>query len=245
MIRIENLQKKFYKGDVHALKGINLEIPTGEFVVLIGANGSGKSTLLNAIAGNVIADAGVIMFDDINITSLPDHKRNKWISRIFQNPLAGTAPGLSVLENFRLASLRTKRKTLKIATTLSFKTFVSDRIAELNMDLENKLDQPMGALSGGQRQALTLLMSVMDNTRLLLMDEPVSALDPRTAELVMNLAERLIQKHKLTAILVTHSLRDALLYGNRIIQMAEGSIIKDLRGIEKTRLGKDELFSWF
>lgn len=245
MIRIENLQKKFYKGDVHALKGINLEIPTGEFVVLIGANGSGKSTLLNVIAGNVIADAGVIMFDDINITSLPDHKRNKWISRVFQNPLAGTAPGLSVLENFRLASLRTKRKTFKIATTSAFKTFVSDTIAELNMDLENKLDQPMGALSGGQRQALTLLMSVMDNTRLLLMDEPVSALDPRTAELVMNLAERLIQKHKLTAILVTHSLRDAHQYGNRIIQMAEGSIIKDLRGIEKTRLGKDELFSWF
>ena len=187
MISISNLSKVYNKGkanQVVALKNINLEIDAEEFAVIVGSNGSGKSTLLNSIAGSVFPTSGDIFISNTNITKRADYERSKWISRVFQNPLSGTAPDLSILDNFRLAALRTVSKKLRIGTSESFKKEVQDKIASLNMNLENKIYQPMGSLSGGQRQALTLLMSVMDTGQILLLDEPTAALDPRSAATV-------------------------------------------------------------
>jgi len=245
MVNIQNLKKYFSQGEVRALNDISIDIARGEFVVVLGSNGSGKSTFLNAIAGSIIPDSGTIFIDENNVTDFPEHKRSKWISRVFQNPLAGTAHGLTVTENFRLAALRTQAKSLRVGTTPEFKEKVVAKIAELKLGLENKTEQPIGSLSGGQRQALTLIMSVMDDTRLLLMDEPVSSLDPRTAGLVMELADELIKQHRLTTILVTHNLRDAHRYGNRLLLFSEGRIVKDIKNSEKQLLRLDEIYSWF
>jgi len=248
MIRIEEVYKTYNKGrvnEVKALNGITLTINEGEFLVIVGSNGSGKSTLLNLIAGNVGPSSGDIYIDDKNVNTLPDYRRSEWIARVFQNPLSGTAPDLSILDNFRLASLRTKSKGLGIGINQEFKKQVQDRIATLGLGLENKIEQPMGTLSGGQRQALTLLMSVMDSCKILLLDEPTAALDPRSADIVMKTADELIKTFKLTAILITHHLKDAFDYGNRIIQMAEGRILRDLSKEQKSILKKNELFEWF
>lgn len=248
MINIEGITKYFNRnsaGEILALDHVSLNIHQGEFLVLLGANGSGKSTLLNAIAGTFFPDQGCIKIDDEDITGLKEHKRSRWISRVFQNPVSGTAPELTILENFRMAHLRTRPKTLHLGTGKIFREQTAAKIKSLGLGLENKLDVRMGTLSGGQRQSLTLLMSVMDDTRLLLMDEPTSALDPRTSELVMNLAARIISDYKLTAILVTHQIRDAVRFGNRIIQMSEGKIVKDLSGEDKLKLSADQIFSWF
>ncbi len=230
MIELKQIDKYFFRGttnEVHALKNLSLEIPSGQFLVLLGSNGSGKSTLLNCIGGSIHPDKGTLLIDGINVTNLPQHKRSKWISRVFQNPLAGTAGELSVIENFRLAAIRTSAKAFKIGVNQQFRKQISDQIATLNLGLEKKLDQPMGGLSGGQRQSLTLLMAVLDNSKILLLDEPASALDPRTAELVMKLAEKLIKQFGLTAILVTHNLKEAVTYGDRILVMREGNIVTD------------------
>jgi putative ABC transport system ATP-binding protein len=248
MIRLEEVYKTYNKGrvnEVKALNGVNLTIDSGEFLVIVGSNGSGKSTLLNLVAGNVLPSTGNIYIDGENVSRLPDYCRSAWIARVFQNPLSGTAPELSVIDNFRLAALRTKSKGLGIGINEAFKKEVKDRIATLGLGLENKIEQPMGTLSGGQRQALTLLMSVMDTCKILLLDEPTAALDPRSAEIVMRTADELIKTFKLTAILITHHLKDAFDYGNRIIQMAEGQILRDLRHEQKLILKKNELFEWF
>lgn len=231
MIEIQQIDKTFFKGTeqaVHALKNFTLSIPAGEFLVLLGSNGSGKSTLLNCIGGSVIADSGKILVDGNNIAELPEYARSKWISRVFQNPLSGTAGDLSIIENFRLASIRTQSKTLRIGINSGFKSKIKEQVRQLNLGLEEKLDQPMGGLSGGQRQAITLLMAVTDTTKILLMDEPASALDPKTAELIMDLANKLIKEFKLTAILVTHNLKDAVKYGDRILLLKEGKISEDI-----------------
>lgn len=248
MIELKNISKTFNAGseaEINALRSINLTIKEKEFVVIVGANGSGKSTLLNCIAGNVQPGEGKIFFDGTDVTHLQEHERSKWIARIFQNPLMGTAPELTILENFRLAALRTKNKTLSIGTSSKFKAAVRDKISMLNLHLEEKLDQPMGTLSGGQRQALTLIMAVMDDAKILLMDEPAAALDPKTAATLMTLAKEIIERFGLTAILVTHQMKDAVLYGNRIIQMAEGSVKKDLTGDEKMKLQPADIYPWF
>jgi len=248
MIEISNLDKRFNRGkanEVHALKNINLSIADQEFVVIVGANGSGKTSLLNCISGSVFSSSGEIRIGGDIVTRLPEHKRSKWIARVFQNPLSGTAPDLSILDNFRLAALRTSPKMLRIGVSEAFRKKVQEKIASLNMGLENKIDQPMGTLSGGQRQALTLLMSVMDEGRILLLDEPTAALDPRSAEAVMKTADQLIRDYGLTAILITHNLKEAFQYGNRIIQMAEGEIIKDLDEEKKSELGQTEMYGWF
>jgi putative ABC transport system ATP-binding protein len=248
MIELRNISKTFNTGsasEIRALQDINITIHQKEFVVVVGSNGSGKSTFLNIIAGNQKPDGGKILIEGKEVNNLHEHQRSKWIARIFQNPLMGTAPDLTILENFRLAALRTQNKTLTIGTKKKFRETVREKISMLNLNLENKVDQPMGTLSGGQRQALTLIMAVMDNAKILLMDEPAAALDPKTSETLMTLAKKIIDDFGLTAILVTHQMKDAIRYGNRIILMSEGTIKTDLTGDEKMKLQLQELYSWF
>jgi putative ABC transport system ATP-binding protein len=248
MIELQHLGKTFNQGtpnEVKALQDVNLQIDSSEFVVIVGTNGSGKTSLLNAIAGSTPVSEGKILIDQHDITTLKEHERSKWIARIFQNPLMGTAPELSILENFRLASVRTQSKKFTIGTTDKFKMKIRDKISLLNLGLENKTDQLMGTLSGGQRQALTLLMAVMDETKILLMDEPAAALDPKTSELLMTLAQKMIREYQLTAFLVTHELKDALAYGDRLIFMKEGKIFKNINQCEKSKLQPNDVFSWF
>ena len=248
MIELRQVHKIFNRGkanQVNAVNGVDLSIAEKEFLVIVGSNGSGKTTLLNLVAGSILPSSGSISINDTNVTKLPEYKRSEWIARVFQNPLSGTAPDLSIIDNFRLAAIRTQAKGLTIGVNPSFKSEVKEKIATLGMGLENKTEQLMGTLSGGQRQALTLLMSVMDSCKVLLLDEPTAALDPRSAEIVMKTAERLVNEFGLTAILVTHNLKDAFTYGNRIIQMAEGKIIKDYGEKGKSALKQNDLFDWF
>jgi putative ABC transport system ATP-binding protein len=248
MIELSAISKTFNKGQpnqVQAINGLNLQIAAGEYLIIVGSNGSGKSTLLNLVSGSILPSAGTISIDETDVTRLPDHKRSKWVARVFQNPLSGTAPDLSIIDNFRLAALRTQSKGFGIGVNDAFKKQVQEKIALLNMGLEDKTNQLMGTLSGGQRQALTLLMSVMDNCQILLLDEPSAALDPRSAQVVMQTADQLIKDFKLTAILVTHNLKDAFTYGNRIIQMSEGQILHDLDSQKKSKLTQNDLFGWF
>jgi putative ABC transport system ATP-binding protein len=248
MIDIKNIHKVFNSGkpnQVNAVNGIDLKIKNEEFLVIVGANGSGKTTLLDLVAGSVFPTSGSISIDDENVTKLPDYKRSKWIARVFQNPMSGTASDLSILDNFRLATIRTRPKGLSIGINETFKNQVREKISTLGLGLENKIEQPMGSLSGGQRQALTLLMSVMDSCKVLLLDEPTAALDPRSAEIVMRTADELIKDYRLTSILITHNLKDAYNYGSRIILMGEGQIQKDLDIKEKQALKQSDLFDWF
>ncbi|MFB9844742.1 ABC transporter ATP-binding protein [Mucilaginibacter ginsenosidivorans] len=248
MIDIRKVHKTYNRGkanQVDAVRGVDLKIGEQEFLVIVGSNGSGKTTLLNLVAGSVLPSSGTIHIEGNDVTKLADYRRSEWIARVFQNPLSGTAPDLSILDNFRLAAIRTKPKGLSIGISDKFKKQVKDKISTLGMGLENKTEQLMGTLSGGQRQALTLLMSVMDTCKILLLDEPTAALDPRSADIVMKTADRLIADFKLTAILVTHNLKDAFNYGNRIIQMGEGEILNDLKGADKSALKQSDLFDWF
>ncbi len=248
MINLSNISKTFHQGQSNealALKEINLQIEEAEFVLLIGSNGSGKSTLLNIIAGNCYPTNGTLTIDGINATKLPEYKRSDWIARVFQNPLRGTAPELSIIENFRLAAIRNRSKGLKIGLTSAFISQVKDKIATLDMGLEDKLNRAMGSLSGGQRQALSLLMCVMTDIKILLLDEPTAALDPRSAEIVMQTANKLIKEYRITGVMVTHNLKDVHHYGHRLIQMAEGEIIRDIRGSEKQHLDQIDVYNWF
>ncbi|MGV8879055.1 MAG: ABC transporter ATP-binding protein [Sphingobacteriaceae bacterium] len=248
MINLQDVCKIYKNGrsnETVALKEINLKINAGEFVVVVGANGSGKSTLLNTIAGSVLPTSGVVFIDQRDVTRLPEFRRSRWVARVFQNPLSGTAPDLSILDNFRLAALRTTSKQLLVGINAAFKQQVRNSISRLGMGLEDKIDQQMGTLSGGQRQALTLLMAVMDNVNILLLDEPTAALDPRSAEIVMKTADSLIKDYKLTALLITHNLKEAFQYGDRLILMNDAKINKDLTGTAKSLLTQNMLYEWF
>ena len=248
MIAIKKVTKVFNRGkanQVDAINGIDLNVKEKEFVVIVGSNGSGKSTLLNLISGSVQPTSGTISINGNEVTGLPDYRRTEWIARVFQNPLSGTASDLSILDNFRLAALRTKRKGLSIGINDKFKAVVKEKIATLGMGLENKTGQAMGTLSGGQRQALTLLMSIMDDCKILLLDEPTAALDPRSAEIVMKTADKLVTDFGLTAILITHNLKYAFSYGNRIMLMSEGKVKDDLNSQQKASLKQSDLFDWF
>jgi putative ABC transport system ATP-binding protein len=248
MIHIKNISKIYNKGkedEVSALRDVSIEIPQGEFVVIIGTNGSGKSTMLNLLLGTQTPTQGNIIVNNNDITTLPEYKRSKWVSMVFQNPAHGTAPELSILENFRLASLRAGKKKLSIGINDGFRKTVEEKVASLGMGLENKLEQPMGSLSGGQRQALTLLMGVMDKTDILLMDEPTAALDPKSSQVLMQLADKINKELGITIVLVTHSMKDALHYGNRLLMFHGGSIMRDLNKIDKSQLQLSSLQAWF
>jgi putative ABC transport system ATP-binding protein len=248
MILFSHICKTFNPGkedEVRALKPIDLEIQRGDFVIIVGSNGSGKSTLLNLLQGSEMADEGKILINNKDIGHLAEHKRSRFISRVFQNPSMGIAAELTVLENFRLAAIRTKSKSVFIGNDASFRKRAEEKIKTLDLGLEKKLDQRMGSLSGGQRQALTLLMAVMDETKVLLMDEPTAALDPRSSEVIMQLTEKLQTEMQLTVLLVTHDMKSAHRYGNRLIQFKEGQISKDLKEQDKKSLSLPELWQWF
>jgi putative ABC transport system ATP-binding protein len=248
MIRLEHIKKVYHKGKTNeliALEDISLKVEPNEFVVLIGSNGSGKTTLLNIIEGSELPSSGKIELKGNDVTVLPEYKRSRWVARVFQNPTNGTAPDLSILDNFRLAALRTQRKNLHIGINPLFRERVRERISRLGMGLERKLNQLMGNLSGGQRQALTLLMSVMDETDILLLDEPTAALDPKSALVVLDLAQTLNKELGITTLLVTHNLKDAHHYGNRLIQLQQGQIIRDLDTGAKEKLMLNDMFGWF
>lgn len=248
MIELQNIDKYFNKGtqsQVRALRNVSLKISDREFVVIVGSNGSGKSTLLNLLSGTLQPSSGRILLNNNDITGLKDYQRSRWIARVFQDPLAGTAPELSIIDNFRLASLRTEPKNLKIGVNAVFKDRVRAKVSLLRLGLEDKLDQPVGTLSGGQRQALTLLMTTMDDADILLLDEPTAALDPRSADIVLHTADELIRQYQLTAILITHNIKDAVHMGSRIIQMSEGNIIRDLGRDQKQKLVPGDVYDWF
>jgi putative ABC transport system ATP-binding protein len=248
MISLQHISKVFNKGkinEVTALDDISLQIEKGDFVSMIGANGSGKSTLLNIINGAEFPTSGTIEINGTNVTKFPEHKRSKWVARVFQNPNNGTAPDLTILDNFRLAALRTQTKTISIGNNTSFKIEVQQKIAALGMGLEKKINQPMGSLSGGQRQALTLLMSVMDDPNILLLDEPTAALDPKSSQVVLTLADKLKNDYGITVILVTHNLKEAQQYGNRLIQIGGGKILQNLNSEAKRKLSLPDLYEMF
>jgi putative ABC transport system ATP-binding protein len=248
MLNLSHLKKHFNKGtpnEVLALDDCTLTIEKGEFVLLVGSNGSGKSTLLNLVAGTYFPDEGTIYIEGTDVTRLKDYQRSKYIARVFQDPMAGTAADLSIIDNFRLAALRTKRKTFKTGVNNSFKNRVRDRLSILELGLENKLETLVGKLSGGQRQALTLLMSVMDESKILLLDEPTAALDPKSAEKIMKIAEKVIQELNLTAMLVTHNMHYAVSYGTRLLMLQQGQVIKDYQAVLKEKLLVTDLYSWF
>ncbi|HYV95149.1 MAG TPA: ATP-binding cassette domain-containing protein [Chitinophagales bacterium] len=248
MLQANHITKYFNRGtpsEILALDHVSLPLAEKEFLVIIGSNGSGKTTLLNIIAGNYFPDEGTILINGINVTSKADFERSKWMSRVFQDPLKGTAPDLTIIDNFRLASLRTRRKGFRIGINPQFRNFVRGKISVLNLGLEDKLDTLVGKLSGGQRQALTLLMAAMDEPKILLLDEPTAALDPRSAEIVIKLADQLIREQHLTAILVTHNLRQALDYGSRLMMMDKGKITYDFSDEKKKNLQLREMQEWF
>ena len=248
MLQINHLSKTFHPGtvqEVNAVTDINLHLQKGSFTILIGSNGSGKSTLLNLLAGTILPDSGEIVLCGNPIQDQPAYKRSHSIARIFQDPSTGTAPELSLLDNFRLASLRTRSKGFRIGINDAFRKVVAAHISILNMGLEKRLDQPMGSFSGGQRQALSLLMATFDTLDLLLLDEPTAALDPRSAELVLHLAKDIIREKNLTAVMVTHDLRHCLQAGDRIVQMDQGQILRNIGPDEKASLQFDDLLKWY
>jgi len=248
MLTIENLYKTFNPGtmnEVKALQGINLEVKDGSFVVLLGTNGSGKSTLLNAVAGNFYPDHGKIMLDQINISRYPEHRRARYIGRVFQNPFSGTAPDMSIAENLAMAAKRGISRGLGSALKTSAMDEFKSRIRILNMGLEDRLDNSIGKLSGGQRQALTLLMATWVNPRLLLLDEHTAALDPKTANKVIQLTREVIEKNNLTTMMVTHSMQQAIHLGNRILMLHNGKIVYDFSEDEKKRLKVNDLLALF
>lgn len=250
MLKIKNLTKVFNE-DLSddliktALDNINIHIEDGEFVTVIGGNGSGKSTFLNVISGMVKETSGDILLNDININKLKEYERAKYIGRVFQDPLLGTAHNMSVLENLYLASHKGKKRKLKWSFKREEEMKFNKLISELNLNLENNLTQKIGLLSGGQRQAITLLMAVMNDPNLLLLDEHTAALDPKTAKVVLNLTEEIVNKNKITTIMITHNMKDALTYGNRLIMFNEGKIVLDVKGEEKNNLKIKDLLEKF
>ena len=248
MLTVNSLYKTFNKGTINekrALDGVDLELNEGDFVTIIGGNGAGKSTLLNSISGMYRVDRGSILIDGEDVTKLPEHKRAKYLGRVFQDPMMGTAADMWIEENMSLAYRRGKRRSLKWAITNKERASYKEMLAQLGLGLENRLSTKVGLLSGGQRQALTLLMAVMQKPKLLLLDEHTAALDPKTAETVLNLSDKFIEEEQLTAMMITHNMRDAIDHGNRLIMMHEGRIIFTVSGEEKKTLTVDDLLKKF
>lgn len=248
MLRLENINKTFNRGTINetsALSEVSLHVPPGSFVVLLGGNGSGKSTLQNVISGACAVDSGLITLEQQNITAWPEHRRACLIGRVFQNPFLGTAAKMSIIENFALASRRGLSRGLEFAVDRRFRYAVQEVVGSLKMGLENRLDQAIGALSGGQRQALTLLMATWRKPSLLMLDEHTAALDPKTADQVMKLTNDIVNRNKLTTLMVTHSMHQAVSTGDRLLLMHRGRVAYDFQGSEKARLRVSDLLNLF
>ena len=248
MLEVRQVRKTFNAGtvnEVRSLQGVDLSIDDGSMVVVVGTNGSGKSTLLNAVAGTFEVDSGFISIGGRDVTLWPEHKRASYIGRVFQNPFTGTAPNLSVAENLALAAKRGERRGLGWALSGRLRAEMREAVAKLNMGLEHRLDNLIGSLSGGQRQALTLLMAAWRKPELLLLDEHTAALDPRSADQVIALTEQIVVRDRLTTLMVTHSMHQATSLGDRLIMMHRGRVIHDFRGAAKRRLRIADLMSHF
>lgn len=249
MLNIKNISKTFNPGTVNektAIKNLSLKIDDGDFVTIIGSNGAGKSTLFNAIAGSFYVDDGIIELGGQNITYLEEYKRSRVIGRMFQDPLKGTAPSMSIEENLALAYLRTAEGMSPFSyISKKDKEEFREKLALLNMGLEDRMSQPVGLLSGGQRQALTLLMATMITPRLLLLDEHTAALDPGTAEKVIDLTKRIVEENHITCMMITHNMKQALHLGNRTFLMSEGNVVYDVKGEERAALTVDDLLAKF
>jgi len=248
LLDVEAVVKTFGEGtpnEVRALRGVSLAIEDGSFVIVVGMNGSGKSTLLNAVAGSFLPDAGTVRIAGHDVTRWPEHRRAKLIGRVFQNPFSGTAPDLSIAENLALAARRGRRRGLGWALGKARRAELAERVRGLGMGLEDRLDNPIGSLSGGQRQALTLLMATWRRPELLLLDEHTAALDPKSADQVIRLSCRAIEEERLTTMMVTHSMQQAATLGDRLIMMVQGRILHDFSGAEKRRLRAEDLLARF
>ena len=248
MLEIKNISKTFNPGTVNekqALKGLVLTLEDGDFVTVIGGNGAGKSTLLNAIAGTWKVDEGQILIDGLDVTRYPEHKRAAFLGRVFQDPMNGTAATMGIEENLALALRRGDKRTLKQGIGGAERKLYRDMLAKLGLGLENRLTSKVGLLSGGQRQALTLLMATLKKPKLLLLDEHTAALDPKTAAKVLETTENIVNQDHLTTLMITHNMKDAIHIGNRLIMMNNGRIIFDVRGEEKKKLTVEELLRKF
>lgn len=248
MLELTNLTKTFHRGtpnEVRALRGVSLTLPRSSFVIIIGTNGSGKSSLLNAVAGTFFVDSGRLTLGGREITLWAEHKRARLIGRVFQNPFSGTAPNMSIAENLAMAARRGKRRGLGWALNPKLKRELRDRIRTLNMGLEDRIDNAIGSLSGGQRQALTLLMASWLKPELLLLDEHTAALDPKSADQVIRLTHEIIKRDQLTTLMVTHSMQQAVHLGDRIVMMHRGQMLHDLQGPERARVRPEDLLKRF
>ena len=248
MLEIKNIFKTFNAGTINekrALNGVSLTLNDGDFVTVIGGNGAGKSTLMNAIAGVFGVDSGSIVIDGVDLTHLPEYKRAKYIGRVFQDPMMGTAATMQIEENLALAARRGAKRTLRIGITKAEREEYREQLKILGLGLENRLTAKVGLLSGGQRQALTLLMATLQKPKLLLLDEHTAALDPKTAEKVLDATELIVAKDKLTTVMITHNMRDAIAHGNRLIMMYDGKILIDVSGEEKKNLTVEQLLALF
>lgn len=248
MLKLTNITKTFNPGAItekKVLRGIDLELDDGDFVTVIGGNGAGKSTLLNIIAGVHYSDTGFVSLNDKDMTIVPEHIRAKYLGRVFQDPMMGTAANMSIEENLAMAMRRGKKRGLCWHIKDNEREFYKERLSLLELGLENRLSAKIGLLSGGQRQAITLLMATLQKPELLLLDEHTAALDPKTAKKVLEITDALVKKDNLTTFMVTHNMKDALLYGNRLIMMMEGKIIFDVKGEEKKKLTVEDLLEKF
>ena len=248
MLKLFNVSKTFNPGTITekvALKNINLEIDDGDFITVIGGNGAGKSTLLNLIAGIHFTDTGSLFLDGMDLTGMPEYVRAKYLGRVFQDPMMGTAANMQIEENLALAMRRGKRRTLSWGVQPAERALYREKLALLGLGLENRMTSKVGLLSGGQRQALTLLMATLQKPKLLLLDEHTAALDPKTAKKVLDLTETFVTDGGLTTFMVTHNMKDAIRCGNRLIMMSEGRIIYDVRGDEKKNLRVEDLLKRF
>ena len=248
MLDILNVEKTFNPGTINekkALNGINLHLDEGDFVTVIGGNGAGKSTMLNMIAGVYPVDCGNIVIDDVDVTHLSEYKRAKYLGRVFQDPMTGTAADMQIEENLALASRRGAKRTLLPGITAKERKEYQELLKILDLGLENRLTAKVGLLSGGQRQALTLLMATLKKPKLLLLDEHTAALDPKTAKKVLDITEEIVAKDNLMTIMITHNMADAIRVGNRLIMMHEGRIVVDVKGEEKKKLTIEQLLQMF
>ena len=248
MLKIEQIAKTFNPGTINekkALRDLSLELADGDFVTVIGGNGAGKSTLLNAVAGVWPVDEGTIEIGGVDVTAMPEYKRAQYIGRVFQDPMMGTAPNMQIEENLALAYRRGKKRTLRWGVTQAERQLFRDQLATLGLGLEDRMTAKVGLLSGGQRQALTLLMAALQTPKLLLLDEHTAALDPATAAKVLEISDKIVCDGKLTALMITHNMSDAIRHGNRLIMMDQGRIVLDISGEDKQKLTKADLLARF